>query len=313
MFLAWSLRRDAAFAFTSGSRAERSYREEKYDDALDIYERALKKRPGDPGLEYNRAVVLYRKSDFTSAEEAFMRSAILGKRDLETRSAYNAGNAKYRIGEEAEASNTKKAIEKYTEALDYYKRAMDLAPEDIDAKYNYEFVSKKIEDLESQQDQEDQQEEEPQDQEEQQEEDQQDQQDKEDQQEEDQQDQQEEEKQDQQDEGDEPKPDEQRDQEKPDSGEQEKDKDRSEPEGEGEKEEKDKEEDDSGSQPEPVKPEDAEKEPSTRPEPGSEDPGSMSKQQAELLLEQQEEEENRVRAQQKKERQDSRPPVLMDW
>jgi Ca-activated chloride channel homolog len=297
--LAWSSPRDAAFAFTPGSRAERSYREENYEDALDIYERALKKRPDNPTLEYNRAVVLYRKDDFISSEEAFMRSAILGERDLEARSAYNAGNAKYRIGEEIEFSNTKGAIEKYTEALDYYRRAMDLAPEDVDAKYNYEFVSKRIDDLESQQDQEeeeqqDQQEEEQQDEQDQQEEEQQDERDQQEEEQQDEQDQQKEEQQDEQDQKEEeqrdeqdqkeedrkderedPKPDEERDRERPDSGDQEEDK--------------------------------------QDPEPGTGDSGSMSRQEAELLLEQQEEEENRVRAQQKQEREDSRPPVLMDW
>ena len=137
-----------AFAFTANSKAERSYREEKYDDALEFYDKALEKKPADPDLGYNRAVVLYRKGEFEPSEEAFVYSAVSGGKTLEADATYNTGNAKYRIGETLEVgNNVQGAIHKYKEALDYYKRAIELDPADPDPKYNHEFLSEKIEKL----------------------------------------------------------------------------------------------------------------------------------------------------------------------
>lgn len=351
-----------AFAFMGFSSPERSYEQEKYDEALDSYESALKKRPNDPFLEYNKAVVLYRQGEFDLAEEAFSKSAILGKKGLETIASYNAGNTKYRMGEAIEETNSAGAVSKYTEALDYYRRAMDLAPDDIDAKYNYEFLKKKIEEILSRQEEKQEQEQEQeQDQEKQQEQEQK--QEKEQEKEQEQQENKNEEQQGEQpsqsdaggqekddkknpgsEDGEEDRddPDQQEkdgeDSEKPEegSGQQEKDsQDSDKPEKKPDQSEEDSED---SANPE-EKPGDRENAKSTPPgsggqektpagmegtnskggstgssgDDGNEDPGSMSRQEAELLLAQQEEEENRVRAQQRKDKQDSRPPVLMDW
>ena len=63
------------------------------------------------------------------------------------RVAYNIGNAKYRLGQAAESSDPKAALGLYAEALAAYRRAMGAAPDDADAKFNHEFVEKKMADL----------------------------------------------------------------------------------------------------------------------------------------------------------------------
>jgi Ca-activated chloride channel homolog len=359
---ALALPHKTALAFTAGPRAEKFYNEEKYDEALEVYEGALKRKPEDPDLGYNRAVVLYRKGDFGASEEAFVRSALMGAKDLEVKASYNAGNAKYRIGEEMGTADLPGAIEKYTEALDYYKRVMDLDPDDLNAKYNYEFVEKKIEELEAQQEQNEQQKQQK-DQQKEQEEQQEDPQQEQNEQQKDPQKEQDEQQKDQQKEQDEQQKDPQKEQdeqqkdpdepgdrsksEEKDEGEE--DKEKPDP-GDGEEEDKQPEqedEDDGQSDPseetgqEPPETDkaaerderesqpsrgDMEKRPGDPSDIGGEDkspaspgdgepwdPAGMSREQAEILLQQQEEEENRIRAQQKKEREDSRPPVLMDW
>ena len=50
---------------------------------------------------------------------------------LEKKSLYNIGNCRYRQG-------------RLEEAVEYYKQALDLDPQDQDAKYNLEFVREEI-------------------------------------------------------------------------------------------------------------------------------------------------------------------------
>ena len=63
------------------------------------------------------------------------------------RVAYDVGNTKYRLGEASAASDAKAALDLWAEALVFYRRAMAAAPEDVDAKFNYELVTKKIDEL----------------------------------------------------------------------------------------------------------------------------------------------------------------------
>jgi len=63
---------------------------------------------------------------------------------------YNVGNTRYRMAEAAGQRDINAAIENYREAAKYYKRAMELEPEDVDAKINYEFVTRKIKEAEQQ-------------------------------------------------------------------------------------------------------------------------------------------------------------------
>lgn len=143
---------DVAWAGVGGDvrKANRLYRQEKYDEALEYYDQALSKRPEDPSIQHNRAAALYRKGEFSEAGEAFLKSLGGGEEYLEERTVYNIGNTEYRIGEGREGSDPSSAMENYKKALEYYKRAMELSPEDQDAKYNYEFTLKKIREIEPQ-------------------------------------------------------------------------------------------------------------------------------------------------------------------
>ncbi len=283
-----------SLAAGSRSRASRLYLDERYEEALEEYERALERRPDDPELMYNKAVVLYRKGKFAEAEEAFIRSAVMSGRSLEAMAAYNAANAKFREGERLERSDPEGAMAKYAEALDYYKRAIDLDTHDLDAKYNYEFLRNRMEQLENLMDEE---------------------RDHEDRQDPDQ----------DPEDGDQPEP-----RPRPDRDE---DEDEEEPEDEDDTDDKEDPSDPDEGEPEPSDPDDedpreAEKEPALpdidsielgedRPEAPDEDadwdPDELSSEQVEMILRRQEEEENRVRAEEREKRRDERPPVLKDW
>jgi len=260
-------------------KADRLYEEGRYDEALESYDRALSAKPNDPAVLYNRAAALYRKGDFAGAVKAFLNSLALGDERLEEKTVYNAGNSEYRAGGAKEKSGPEEALKHYRKAAEYYKRAMELDDTDVDAKHNYEFTLKKIEDLEKQQ--------------------QEQKQEKQDQQKQDQQ-QQQQEKQDQQQEQEQQKrqqKEEQREKERQERERQERER----QERERQEREKQKPEPGEGEQEIPA---------GGAPEPAE---GELSREEAEMLLRNQEEEEKRMRAEQRKADRSRRPPVLKDW
>ncbi len=132
----------------SASRAEKHFKDGKYTEALSEYENAISRDPAEAILQYNKAVTLYKKTDFKEAHGTFMSVLATGEETLEQRTFYNMGNTRYRIGEAAEKTDPKNALKKYREALKYYERAIELDPDDLDPKFNYELTEKKVKELE---------------------------------------------------------------------------------------------------------------------------------------------------------------------
>jgi len=134
--------------FQSAREGNRLYAAGKYDDAAAKYNEALVDHPDSPLVHFNLGDAAYKQGKFTDAVNAFQQVPA-GDADAArtARVAYNLGNAKYRLGEAAEASDAKAALGLYAEALAAYRRALGAAPEDVDAKLNYEFVTKKMDDL----------------------------------------------------------------------------------------------------------------------------------------------------------------------
>src|SRR5262249_24640643 len=63
------------------------------------------------------------------------------------RVAYNVGNATFRQGQALEQSDPQKALSLYADALVSYRRALAARADDEDSKFNYQLVTKKIDDL----------------------------------------------------------------------------------------------------------------------------------------------------------------------
>jgi Ca-activated chloride channel family protein len=149
--------------------AARLYDEGKYEEAVAKYNEALTDEPDSALLHFNLGDATYRHGKYTDALNAFQQvPASDADPARSARVAYNMGNAKYRLGAEAEASDPKTALGHWAEALVAYRRAMGAAPGDEDAKFNHEFVEKKMDELrkklEEQQKEQEQQQQEPQDQ-----------------------------------------------------------------------------------------------------------------------------------------------------
>jgi len=320
------------FASSEMKKGNRLYSEEKYAEALENYDLALSAKPEDAVVQYNRAAALYRMEKFTEAEVGFLNSLAMGEDKIEEESAYNAANSKYRLGASIEGADSASAMENYKQASQFYKRAIELAPEDIDAKYNYEFLLKKIKELEEKMKQEKKNDEKPckdkkKDEQKKEEEKKKDQKKKDEQQKskgdekkKDEEKKKEEEKQKTEAEKkeDKEKNDEQKDREEKSSAEKNKEEEKEKAEEKKKKEAKEKEEEEKQKEAESQKTgeEESSDEQSSADSQAAKNEtpvGEMTKEEAQILLMGQEEEEERMRAEKRKARSRNRPAVLKDW
>jgi len=108
------------------------YEEERYDEAMKSFVDAQIESPEEPKLKYNLANTHYKMNNYEEAVKNYQDvGATAQDIQLEEKSLYNIGNALYRQG-------------KLEEAIEYYKKALELDPDDQDAKYNLEFVREEI-------------------------------------------------------------------------------------------------------------------------------------------------------------------------
>ena len=122
---------EAESVYGKMKKAEESYDKEAYAEALEGFLDAQVERPEDIRLKYNVGSTQYRVRGFGEAEEAFWAAANAGDPELKQKAFYNIGNTAYRQG-------------KLEEAVAHYKQALDLDPEDEDARFNLEFVREEI-------------------------------------------------------------------------------------------------------------------------------------------------------------------------
>jgi len=102
-------------------------------------------------LRYNEGVTAYRSNDFAAAATAFEQALAAPDRTLQQRALYNLGNASYRLGE----LQPQQAQQYWQRAVKLYESALALNSQDADARFNLEFVKKKLEQLQQQQQQQD--------------------------------------------------------------------------------------------------------------------------------------------------------------
>ena len=127
----------------------RLFSEGKFSEAVESYGQALVDHPDSPLLNFNMGTAHYKAGQYTQALSSFSRvqaGSENSDKDSErtARTAYNMGNTQYQMGAQAEEQNPQAALAAYTNALASYRRALGADPTDQDAKFNYEFVAKRI-------------------------------------------------------------------------------------------------------------------------------------------------------------------------
>lgn len=140
----------AAFAGSPGG-ALREYKAGNYDQAVKDYEQLLQRNADDPRLHFNAGAAAYRNQQFDEAAKQFNDAIATPDLKLQSSAYYNHGNSMYRLGEAL--PDPSKRTEAWEKSLKDYELSMKLAPQDADAKFNHEFVKKRLEELKQQQQQ----------------------------------------------------------------------------------------------------------------------------------------------------------------
>jgi len=154
MTIGWlSAERDRA------SEGNRLYDAGRYDEAGTAYGEGLVDYPESTRLRFNLAAAQYRQGNFADAVTTLEKllpdvrgEGPVGRppgkaSELAAEAAYNIGNARYRMGKQAEEKDPQQAIALYEQALLAYKWAMALDPDDSEPKFNHEFVERQSKEL----------------------------------------------------------------------------------------------------------------------------------------------------------------------
>ena len=112
-------------------KGNRQYNKGNYEQSIGRYEQALQAAPGQFEAIYNLGNALYKAERFDRAEQTMQQAAADSLRaDTERAEAfYNLGNAQFKQ-------------QKYQEALESYKQSLRLNPSDMEAKYNYAYTKR---------------------------------------------------------------------------------------------------------------------------------------------------------------------------
>ena len=123
-------------------KGNREFKREHFEKSVDSYQRALQHDSTSFEAKYDLASALYRTERYDKAEKT-----LLGIVNDTTRTELERGEVAYNLG------NTQFAQQKYKEALSSYRQAMRCNPNDEDAKFNYAFTKRLIQQQEQQQQQ----------------------------------------------------------------------------------------------------------------------------------------------------------------
>lgn len=132
------------------SEGEDAYNASEFIKAAEYYEQLLKKDPDNAKILYNAGTTAYKNNLYDEAIGAFEKAILTDDLELQKKAFYNKGNALFRKGEETEQSEPQKTITTWEQSLDAYMQAMNVDPEDENARFNHDFVKKKLDQLQKQ-------------------------------------------------------------------------------------------------------------------------------------------------------------------
>jgi Ca-activated chloride channel family protein len=110
------------------------YNRQRYDDALTKYREAEIEKPDLPEIHFNIGDALYKQGKYEEAMQEFQKALYSKDIPLQAKTYYNIGNCLYYLG-------------KWEDAIQNYKKCLELTPDDEDAKYNIEFIQRRLKEL----------------------------------------------------------------------------------------------------------------------------------------------------------------------
>ena len=131
-----------------------SYQQGKFEDAYKEFQDTLKSHPqshAEDELQFDSGTAAYKLKDYNKALESFSQALLTPDRGLQTKGHYNLGNTLYQRGEMQKSDDKK--LSDWTNALDHYEQTLKLDPQNKEAKDNYEYVKRKIDELKNKKEQ----------------------------------------------------------------------------------------------------------------------------------------------------------------
>src|SRR5438874_8947329 len=125
-----------------------AYHEGKFPDAYQEFQQTLKAHPQTGAadkLQFDSGAAAYKMKDYSKALESFSQALLSPDMGLQSKSHYNLGNTLYEHGETQQSDDKK--LTDWTNALQHYEQTLKLEPQNKEAKDNYDYVKKKIEEL----------------------------------------------------------------------------------------------------------------------------------------------------------------------
>ena len=100
--------------------------------------------------QYNNGTEAYGKGEFKQAVEKLKSSLNTSDLSLQKKAYYNLGNSLYRLGQSMIAEKPDETMDLWAQAIKAYDDSLMLDSADDDAKYNRDFVQKKLDELKQQ-------------------------------------------------------------------------------------------------------------------------------------------------------------------
>ncbi len=115
----------------STASGNQQYEQSQYEAALRAYRDAQLNDPESPELHYNLGNGHYQLEQYDEAMDELVKTLVSDDPELQQHAYYNMGNAHFRQG-------------KWLKAIESYQRALELDPDDVDAKHNIELIRQLI-------------------------------------------------------------------------------------------------------------------------------------------------------------------------
>ena len=104
-----------------------NYKNKKFEEAKKYYEQILNTRENDAEASLGLGASQYKLGDIPNASKSFENALQSKNSDIQDRAYFNLGNVLY-------------SQQKMEESIAFYRKALELNPNDEDAKFNYELA-----------------------------------------------------------------------------------------------------------------------------------------------------------------------------
>jgi Ca-activated chloride channel homolog len=118
------------------------YRQGDYEAALQSFREELKKSPDSPIINFNTGNAAYRLHKYDDAFESYSKAMLSNDMKIREQAYYNAGNALFMQGDESQ--DIEQQLTSYYDARYQYQQALNLNPQDPQARKNLALLEERI-------------------------------------------------------------------------------------------------------------------------------------------------------------------------